>query len=60
MNWWWRFRIWLDDNWPTVCVVCKRVIRRKNARSEINTMGQVVELCQPCHTELFHPFSKDS
>ena len=48
---------WIHDNEPVFCARCKKIVRRKNSKFELDRMGQLVPLCSECHNELFHPFS---
>lgn len=49
----------LNDYAPVFCWVCHKLFFNKDVTYEVNTINQVVPLCEECHKMLFRPFSKE-
>ena len=51
--------IFVRKHLPIQCVVCKKITFRKNVIFEFHHIAnRELPLCQPCHDELFKPFTK--
>jgi hypothetical protein len=53
-----RLKHWLSDHCPVQCRLCYRWMFRKDSIFERTTAGYQVRLCQTCHANIFHPFTK--
>jgi len=54
----WKIKRFLLSHMPVMCFRCGRIFAAKNMTHEINNFGKSVPLCEKCHAELFHPFTK--
>lgn len=54
----WKVKHFFREHTPTMCFRCTGIFFEKNMTYEINNFGKSVPLCKKCHTDLFHPFTK--
>jgi hypothetical protein len=53
-----QFFTWLDDWMPVTCVLCNKMVAKKNITHVQTTLGNYVPLCLKCYSRMFHPYSE--